>query len=265
MRHARLTPDGLRYVAMAEGRRVPRPFHFRWLLPRLCGVGQTNWRAVQVATTVGLIPAGWWYGGFGWRGLFVGLSVVGLAGVWNVAWRFPVLVDAPAMCVALIAAAVLPTSVPAAVLVACVAGMMKESAPLFAALWAWSPWPLVALLFPALRACQRPGDDVLDAENAWILRHPWRASRKCHAGQWFDTQLWVAPWGALLAGVTATPQTIITLVAAYGQTLIATDTVRLYMWAWPVLAAGAADRIPTSWLLPVLLIHLANPAKGDGI
>lgn len=261
----RLSPDGVRYLAVAEGRRVARPFHFRWLIPRLCGVRPANWRAVQVATTVGLIPAGWWYGGFGWRGLFAGLSVIGLAGVWKVSFRFPVLVDAPAMFFALIAAALVPVNVPVAVAVACVAGATKETAPLFVALWSWCPWPLVGCALPALRACQRPGHDVLDDENRWILNHPWKASRKYHQGRWFDPTLWLAPWGALLAGFVTDLQTAATVAVAYAQTAVATDTVRLYMWAWPVLAVNAADRFPTEWLLPVLLVHLANPAKGDGI
>ena len=40
------TPDGLRYLAMARGDGAPKPYHYRWLLPRLLGEDKTKWRAV---------------------------------------------------------------------------------------------------------------------------------------------------------------------------------------------------------------------------
>lgn len=177
-----LTPDGARYLA-ASRQRVARPFHYRWLLPKLCGERLTNWRAVQVASLAGLVVAAWWYGGTGWRGLFVASCAVGCAGVWKFNRKHPVLVDLPAMCIGLFAAAAAQHGLWwLAIPLVIVAGCVKETTPVFAALWAWSPVLCIGLVPPAFRALQRAGDDVLDAENAWILRHPIQASRKYHAG-----------------------------------------------------------------------------------
>ena len=41
-----LTPDGLRYRAMALGERQPMPFHLRWLLPALIGKRALLWSSL---------------------------------------------------------------------------------------------------------------------------------------------------------------------------------------------------------------------------
>lgn len=260
----KITPDGERYVALAQGARLARPFHYRWLLPRLCGPEPTNWRAVQAGAAALLCGAALWYGGFGWRGLFVAVIPAGLAGVIPFHLRYPVLVDLPAMAVALLAAAAAKHDVWwLAIVAVLIAGTIKETSPVFAALWAWTPILLVGLVPVAIRALQKPGDDVLDDENRWVLDHPIRASRKYH--RHLPPAVWVLPWGACLFGFAdPTVALLATIVVGYGQCAIATDTVRLYQWAWPPLAVAAAGQIPPRFFLPVLLIHFVNPFATRG-
>ena len=54
------------------------------------------------------------------------------------------------------------------------------------------------------------------------------------------------------------------LAAGYGQLAVATDSVRLYQWAWPVLAAACVTVVP-EWLPLVALGVAFNPWKGDGL
>lgn len=261
-----VTPDGCRYLAMAEGRRVARPFHYRFALPAVCGPWPEYWRAVQLGA-VGLVAvAGAWYGGFGWRGLFVAVFVFGCAGVIRFNLEHPVLVDLPAIAIALCAAAAWQDGLwPAAVLLVLVAGSVKETSPVFAALWAWSPLLLVGLIVPAVRHLMRAGPDVLDAENRWILDHPFAASRKYHAGLW-SPLVWIWPWGVgLVALADLSPQLVATVAVAYAQCAMATDSVRLYQWAWPVVAVAAAGAVPAAWLVPLAVMHLASPFKGQGL
>jgi hypothetical protein len=150
---------------------------------------------------------------------------------------------------------------------ALVAGSAKETAPIFAALFAWSPWPLVGLLAPlaALRIIA-DGPDVLDAHNAWILEHPLRASWKFHKGHLLDGAKFLAPWGGAVAGFAHLDwQLAAVLAAAYGQVVVATDTVRLYQWAAPVMCVAAATAVPTAWLPLLVLATIWNPLAGDGI
>lgn len=259
-----LTPDGIRYFAASE-RRVARPFHYRWLIPTLCGRSETNWRAVRTVSLLGLPAAAFWYGGTGWRGLFVAALATGCAGIWKFAWDHPVLVDAPALTLAVVSAgAAVHHWWWLCVITACLAGMTKETSPLFAALFAWSPLPLIGFLPVCVRAVMRSGPDVLDEENAWILAHPFRASRKYHAG--FPPAAWILPWGVCLMGLGHPSwQLAAVLAAAYAQCVVATDTVRLYQWAYPMLAVAASQTVDPRWFLPLIALHVANPFAGSGI
>lgn len=264
-----VSPDGARYVALARGERLSRPFHFRWLIPTLCGESPKRWQVMQRASLLGMLPAAVWFGGIGWQGLFVAAFVVGCAGVWRFGWTWPVLVDAPAMLLALLAAASLRQShayplIVLSVLCALLAGATKETSPVFAALWCWSPIPLIGLLAPAVRMLWKQGSDVLDDENRWILDHPFKASRKYHAG--FPPAAWVLPWGVGVVALAHVSWPLaLTLAAAYAQCAIATDTVRLYQWAWPVVALGVVGVVPVVWLLPLAVVHAVNPFAGDGL
>jgi hypothetical protein len=224
----------------------------------------TNWRAIQFGSLGCLIAAAVWYGGDGGRGLFVAAFAVGLAGVWQIHRDHPVLVDLPAMAVALLAACCMREGWwAAAVLLSVLAGTIKETSPVFAALWAWNPVLLAGLIAPAVRHFQKEGPDVLDAENRWILDHPIRASIKYH--RHLPRALWVLPWGIGLAALAEPSWPLVAvLTVAYAQCVMATDTVRLYQWAWPVVALAAADAIPPAWWIPAIVFHMVNPFASKG-
>jgi hypothetical protein len=259
-----LTPDGRRYVLAAEGHKVSQPFHYRWLLPKLCGVFPEKWIRAQDISTILLPLLGFWFAGGGWRGVFVGLSVLGLNGVIRFNRRFPVLVDLPAMTVALASAAcwvhgLWYLALPLAIVAACI----KETSPIFAAAYAWNPWLLVGLIAPAARHFVRRQERAVDEENEWHLREVVRSAFKYRAN--WPRGIYLLPWGALIvAGAHISPQLGVTLALAYGQMVVATDAVRLYQWAWPVVAVAAAGAVPTEWLPVLLALHLMNPFAGEG-
>lgn len=264
-----VTPDGHRYLSIANGQRIARPFHLRWLVPWICGTEAQRWKWCAQLSTIGIaLTAVWWteLHGFDWRyQIAAPFLVIGLAGVWRFNRTYPVLVDAPALLCALLAACMYSQHwyIPAVVL-ALVAGMCKETAPVFAAAWS-GPLLLVGLLAPAVRLFWKSGDDVLDERNAWILAHPVRAAREFHAGHGRDWRLLVAPWGVLLVALYQPgPRLALVLVLAYGQLLVATDSVRLYQWAFPTVMVGALGTIPPAWLAIAVVLHLLNPWAGDG-
>lgn len=254
-----LTPDGARYVA-ASRQRVARPFHLRWLLPRLCGASERRWTVVSRASVVAIGALVAVYAGSPWMA-----CVAFLPGIWF-NWRHPVLVDATGMAAALAAAVVWPHCWPAALALVLIAGCVRETAPVWSAIYAWNPILLVGLVPVAVRWLMRQGDDVLDAENRWILDHPIRASLKYHAGAWLDPFTMVTPWGALLVGIGAlSAQLEVAIAVAYGQLLVATDSVRLFQWAAPVLALAAVNAVP-AWALPFVALGVVfNPWKGSGL
>ena len=254
-----LTPDGARYLAMAEVR-VARPFHLRWLQTRLCGKNLRRWTWLTRASVLavgGLVAL---YAGNPWMA-----AIVFLPGI-TFSWKHPVLVDPLGMALALGSALLMPISPLAGIAVACLAGMTRETAPIWAAIYAWNPLCLIGLIPVALRALVGQGVDVLDEQNAWILEHPFKASQLFHQGQWLNPSLMVAPWGGLLAGLaTLDAQLGVALAAGYAQLIIATDSVRLYQWAAPVMALACVRVVPL-WALPfVALSILFNPFKGQGI
>lgn len=254
----RLSPDGYRYLS----ERPPRPFAYRWLIPYLTGRNPRRFAHTTRAHLVALpFVAAWWVND--WR---LAVFVIGCAGVVSIGWRFPVLVDVPAHVWALVASgAALRGWWPVAVVAALVAGAISERAPIFAALWAWSPVPLVGVL--AAGWWRKHGPDVLDERNAWILAHPFRAAWESHRQE--EPWAFVLPWGAgLLACVAPTWQLAATCVVAYLMCAAATDTVRLYQWAWPVVgvaALGVLEGAPAGLLVLVAVLHLVNPYRTDGI
>lgn len=251
-----LTPDGARYLAMRH-ERVARPFHLRWLIPAICGTDRLRWEIVTRGAVLSLAPLAWWYTGSPWMA-----ACALLPGVWF-NWSHPVLVDAPGMALALLAACLWPVCWPAALVVAVLAGCVRETAPVWSAVYAWHPALLVGLVPVAVRWLMKAGGDPCGYDQQ--LAHPWRASRVAHRGRWLDPFLMVTPWGPLVLGLAApTPQLGAAIGVGYAQTLIATDTVRLYQWAWPVLALAAVTVAPT-WA-PLIALGVAfNPWKGDGL
>lgn len=251
-------PDAARYLIAGSGRPVARPFNLRWLLPAVCGTDRRIWHLVYVSSWPMLAAGVAWYAyGLlgGWQiPLATAALVVSLPGVWGPAAVRPVGIDLPAMAWTAIAAGFWTNGYPVlAIIVVVWAACIKETQPIWLALWVWSPWPLVALVAPAIAAIVRkPAIDEMTARPnlRQIHDHPIRTAILSHAGRWRDGWLMVAPWGACLAALYApTWQLGVVLAVAYAQLLVATDSVRLYQTAaGPVVALVAAQTIPVEWL-----------------
>jgi hypothetical protein len=253
-----ISPDGLRYLAMANGERMPMPFHVRWLLPVVLGANTRNWRIASMAGWLTFVLGIGFMGG--WP---AGLLVAALSGP-ALAFKLPVLVDGVALGVTAIVAA--QTNTTAMIVLAILAGCISERAPIFAALWIWSPWPLVGLLSPFIRwAFWKSGPDVKQLEGTLasdVLQRPWRIAAWRN---WRDINL-VAPWGGLLAGLLyLDAQMAAVLGVAYAQLIIATDSIRLYQWAAPVLAIAIATQLDWRVVVALAVVTWFNPLRGDGI
>jgi len=261
-------PDATRYLIAGRGGPVAKPFHLRWFLPWLCGDDLARWRVVWWASwpllAVSMAVLGWQTSGSWWVGLAAASLVCTLPGVYGPSVVRPVGVDLPAM--ALTVAGVVGIHlggvavVPGVVLVG-VAAAIKESSPVWAALWAWHPLLLVGLLAPLIRSVfWRPKlDQVTMTPNLLeVHEHPVRTALAAHSGQWRDAWVMVAPWGICLAALYAPSwQLVAVLVVAYLQLVVATDTVRLlHTAAGPAVALAAAQVIPPQWLLVACVVHV---------
>lgn len=257
-----LLPDSRRYLAMAAGERLQSPFHLRWLLPAVCKTPEA-WMVVTRIAVVSLALSAWAYTGSPWA-----MAGVFLPGVW-LNWRFPVLVDASGMALALAAAVAWQQDLwVVAILLVLLGATVRETTPVWAAVFAWHPVLLVGLIPVGLRMLVKEGTDLeeLGPESQWILDFPMKASWKHHAGMGFDPLVWVAPWGPMvLALVALDVQLAVALAVGYGQCLVATDSVRLYQWAWPVVALAVVAVVPAAWLPLVAVGVVFNPWRGNGV
>lgn len=258
----RLTPDGVRYLALARGERQPVPFHLRWLLARLLGTNAWAWIAVAwgsalvaTACVAGLATL---HGATRTQALVAAALFAGLPSVRFATAQAPVLVDMPAMAAALLAALLGTIDMRLGLAAALLAGCISERAPIWAALYAWSPWLLIGLVAPILRRLLvAPGRVHPDDPLAGTLEHPiatgW--SSNVAQGAWRDpSMLW--PWGACLAALLAPSVWLMAaLGAGYAQLGLATDRVRLYQQAAPVVCVVAALAIPEPWVPLALAMH----------
>lgn len=256
-----LTPDGIRYARAVTGR-VPKPFHYRWLLPKVLGDNGVHWFWMSRLATWSLLPLTFWYIG-GWRGVAAAAMVTGLAGVWKFNRRFPVLVDATGMALALLSADLFRHDLWAlGIAVALIGGCERETSPIMAALYAMNPLALIGLLPVGVRHLQREGPDP-EGNPPWTLGAQFRICTDIHRKQ--PPWLFILPWGAAIVGLAHfSPQLALTLVACYAPMLVATDTVRIYSWAFPVLLAATVRAVPPKWLPVLLALHFANPYQTEG-
>lgn len=267
----RLGPDAARYWIAGQGKPVARPFHLRWLLPVVCRNDQRRWWFVWAASWPVLFGSVCWLAsGLGWqRAVFAAVLTCALPGVWGPAVVRPVGVDLPAMALAALGAAGAVHGVWWVVLPAVyLAASVKETAPVWAALWAWNVYPLVGLVVPLFVALSiRPGMDEVTArpELREIHDHPVRTAVRYRSvldqpnlPWWRNGWVMVAPWGVCLAGLYAPSwQVVAAVVAAHLQLLVATDTARLlHTAAGPALAVAAATVLPVPWLLVAAVAHV---------
>lgn len=259
-----LGPDASRYILAGQGEAVARPFNLRWLLPFVCRDVPRRWQIVWFASW--LVAAGgllWWGADLGWpRAAALVALCLGLPGVWGPHVVRPIGVDLPAMAVSIVAVAALHAGWwPLAVALILVAASIKESSPVWAALWAWHPIMLVGLIVPLIvQFVKKPGMDraTSQATLKMVHDHPFLTALQSHRGRWRDAWLMVAPWGATLACLYRPSwQTAAVLVVAYAQLLVATDTVRLlHTAAGPAVAFAAVQVFPVEWLALVVVVHV---------
>lgn len=249
-----LSPDGRYYLRAAAGQPVPSPYGRRWLLPVLLGPFPERWAILTWASLIGTPTIAWiYFGAVGLEGgsrIFAALLLSALPGVWRCPLRFPVLLDAPSFALALAVAALAAGGHPwLAAALSLPLGAMRESSPLFAALWAWSPAPFLGLVAVGWRVKTAPPD------APWLsspIREAWALRKRIG----LDGSLYLLPWGGALAGLVAWPsiQLGVTLAAAHAQLIMAQDTIRLAAWAGPVLVMSAAKAIPPAWWAVAILV-----------
>lgn len=218
----------------------------------------TSWLVMAAASV-------WWAHNEGLdirRAAAVAVMLAALPGVWGPAVTHPVGVDMPALAMGMVVAAVFSAGWwPLAIAAVLIAAAVKETTPIWVALWVWSPVPLVGLIAVAVAVIwKRPALDKVTAQPALrrVHDHPFRSSLEHHRGRWRDAWLMVAPWGVtLVALLDPTSALIVALVLAYAQLLVATDSVRLYQTAaGPLMALGAVAVIPDRWLLLAVVAHV---------
>jgi hypothetical protein len=268
----KVTPDGVRYLAMAGGMAQPMPFHLRWLasfaLRQRLGLWIASaWlHAVTAAALTALLALQ--HGATETQAAVAALLWLGLPST-AFALRCPVLVDMPQAAYALGSAVLWPWLPEAAVGVVLLGACISERVPVFAALFAWEPILLVGLVAPLLRRLLwKPGDLHERDPLSHTMTDPLGTGLASHAGRWRDPLLLLAPWGACLAALAApVPDRwwLAAVAVAYAQLLLATDSVRLYQMAAPAVCVAAALVIPADWALPVLVAHWLNPLRGDGV
>lgn len=260
----RLGPDAQRYWIAGGGDEVAKPFHLRWLLPAVCKQQVRRWWAVWALSWPILFGSVFWLGAdLGWqRALLAAVLCCGLPGVWGPSVVRPVGVDLPGMALgALAAALIVHGHVWPAVIVIGLAAQVKESMPVWAALWAWNPVLLVGLAFVVFNvAVIRPGMDAVTAkpELRAIHDHPVATALRYRSAVsqpnwpwWRNFWIVLAPWGVCLAALYRPDwRVLVVLGVAHLQLLVATDTARLlHTAAGPAVALAAAAVLPGPWLL----------------
>lgn len=216
--------DGRRYTSSKP---QPSPFHRRWCgWPRWLLIACSYVGVVFVAATLGA----WWQA----------LVFVTLPGVWFVATR-PTTVDAPAMALAWASALLIPRNPYAATFLACLAGCVHERGPVFAALYAWHPLPLVGLV--AIGWWRKPappdGDRFvgLSSIRETICVHK-------PTQDWLSWKQWIFATRGLvpLAALSGVPLSAWGAFAVAGASrIVATDNSRIVLWGAPALIVAMHD------------------------
>lgn len=269
-----VSPDGAQYLSMMNGATPPLPYAYRWLLPwllpKLWGMQAMRWQLFSWACMIGLGPAVYWMadGLPVEQRLFAVALAVGLPGAFRLNVIRPVLVDP---CVQLLvvvgAAASMHGRLWLALVLALVAGACRETAPVFMALSAWSPWPLVGVVPVGIRHLQvrRRPTKLVDRGNFTDEGKDALGSPKklidTRIGKWLDGRTMLLPWGmALLALLNPSWPAAASVLVAYAQLPLAADTIRLYQAGYPrVVLAACQAPVPARWLPALVLAHLLHP------
>lgn len=224
--------DGRRYTS---GTPQPTPFHRRWCgWPRRLLIACTYVGLVFVASTLG----SWWQA----------LIFSTLPGVWFCATR-PTTVDAPAMALAWASALMMPRSPYVATLLACLSGLIHERGPVFAALYAWHPLPLIGLVSIGWwrKPAPRDNDPFVGLSS---IRDVIRVHKRMQ--DWLSWKAWVFPSRALvpMAALASVPLSAwFAFALASATRIVGTDNSRYILWGAPPMIAALHDT--PLWLVAV--------------
>lgn len=216
--------DGRRYTSK---RPQPTPFHRRWCgWPRRLLIASSLVGLVFIAATLG----SWWQS----------LLFITLPGAWFCATR-PTTVDAVSMAFAWGSALLFPRHPYLAVALSCVSGFTHERGPVFAALYAWHPLPLLGLAFIGWwrKPAPKDGDKFVGLPS---LREVIRTHKPMqdwlHWGGWLISSRGLIPIAALV-GVPLSAWAV--LAVAHASRIVATDNSRLVLWGAPPMIAAMHD------------------------
>ncbi len=257
----RWSPDGNRYAAMARSTPQPRPFAFRWLMPRLLGPTMLPWR---IASALGMVASAALVStltGSPWAGALLACSPLV-----RLACELPVLTDSVAMALGLWSAVAATRQQWAlSCALAALAGACRESAPIWASVWSGSPLPLLGLVTVKwwAKVGPRDGDVYCGRPLKEVAARIWRERRHdplswSHAMGWGPV-LPLAAFGASWDRPTALA--CIALALAYAQLAIATDKARLYLWAMPALLPLAVRAVDARWLCVACVVYALVPYR----
>lgn len=240
-----VSPDGLQYCS----HNPPAPFSYRLL--RL--VLKDNVVAWQHFTGACLVLTGPVFYVFlatrNCQNPLIGVLFYSLLfGVFSVNVFFPVLVDAPAILFILLAAIADPIT---CLIVTVIAVCIKETSFVFITILTKNLYVLLVgiVAYAIIRVCIKP-----QKTTAPELLHPFMVATNIH--NFTDIGKYVLPWGGGLACLFSPhlDWQFYTLIAvSYAQLLIATDSVRLYQYAFPLVLLHAADSCPIQ-MLPVAVL-----------
>jgi hypothetical protein len=227
--------DGDRYTS---GKGQPHPFHRRF----------THWpkRVLQATNYLSLLGLGYWCGD--WK---KALLLLTLPGAWFIATH-PTVVDGPLMLLALLSAHYAPTNPLLSVSLSLVAGIIHERGPVFAAVYAFHPLPLLGLL--GVQWWRKPPARDKDT----LVGLGTLAAIKVHRSyqDLLDGKIVLVGLRGLLplsVYYGTSPRALLAFLVAYGSRLIGTDTCRFLFWAAPPLVSELPD-LP-AW---VILVHVVT-------
>lgn len=226
--------DGRRYTS---GKPQPPPFSRRF-----CGwpLKVLKWTSLVCLVALGAAMPSWQ----------ATVALMALPGAWFVATH-PTTVDAPAMLCAWLGSQLMPSHPVLGVLLSAAGGFVHERAPVFCALYAWSPWPLLGLAASGWwrKPAERDGDVLVgDTSLLGTIR-----AHKPYV-DWLDGRVHLLHLRGLwlVAATAPSPQVLATTAVALASRLVGTDGGRFLLWAGPALAAAMPADVP----LWVLALHV---------
>lgn len=225
-------PDGTRYTSKKA---QPTPFHRRW-----CG---WNAKVLTGASLLGLVFVSSMLGSWWQAALFVTLP-----GAWFIATR-PTTVDGPSMALAWGSALLFPRYPYAAVALSACSGFVHERGPVFAALYSWSPWPLLGLVASGWWRKPAPRDS-----DPWVGHAKFLEVVSVHrkAQDWLDFKAYAFATRGLIpiaALCGAPPSAWAAMAVATASRVVATDNSRIVIWGAPALIVALRD-VP-QWAIAV--------------